>query len=152
MIKLILIISLSLGLGAYENYELKLYEKILPLITRKSTIKIYADNSTKELLKGSKTFIFVDNCKNAELIIGKVIDVEESTCKAKPLFATSYRAFKNSKNAIGAFYWRKGRPQLQLNKNSINEFKLYIPQKLKRYAQWVVLKQAIYLSSLQYYF
>ena len=135
MIKKIFLIVFFLNiLLADKNYELKLYEKILPLIFEKYGIKIFVDNEAKQILKDSKFFIITNNCQNADLLIGKNKKSFINKCLNKPLFATSYKGFK-LKNSFGAFYWRKGRPQLKFKIDIIEKFNLKLPKNLRRYAQ-----------------
>jgi len=129
-----LIVLIFNNLLANKNYELELYEKILPLIFDKSSIKVYADSEAKQILKNSKIFIIIDSCQNADLLIGKNKKSFLNKCLNKPLFATSYKGFK-LKNSFGAFYWRKGRPQLRFKLDTINKYKLNLPSNLKRYSE-----------------
>jgi len=132
---LILIISLNIIL-ADNNYEQKLYEKVLTSIFTNIPIRIYADNDTKEILKYSSKFKLVDHCDRDTLIlVGKKFDNLDEVCKNKPIFATTYKGFKYMKNSFGAFYWRKGRPQIKFKKNMIDFYGLDLPESLRKYAK-----------------
>ena len=123
MIKSLLILFLLLfNLSAYDNYELKLFEKVLPLIFSSKIINVYSDQDAQEIIKNSTILHMRDECNDIDLIISKKRS-QDIKCKNIPLFATSLSAYKNSTNAIGAFYWRKGRPQLKLNADVIKKFK-----------------------------
>ncbi len=130
-----LFIFLNTILLANHNYELKLYEKVLPLIFNTKTLLVYADSNSKQTLKESAVFKLVDNCSDATLLIGKNFGDLSTNCKSKPLFATSYRSYKNSKNSIGAFYWRKGRPQIKFNLENIQSYDLSLPNSLRKYTK-----------------
>ncbi len=131
--KKILFFLLLINIYAYANidYELRLYEKILPIIF-KTPIHIYANKEINTLLKKSKIFIIEKNCENAIVIIGFIKNLE---CQNKPLFATDYETYKISSNAFGAFYWRKGRPQLKFKKEKLEEFNLKIDSSLQKYVK-----------------
>ncbi len=121
---------------ANSSYELKLYEKVLPSIFTKLPIKVFVDKSTKKLLKDSDKFEIVSVCNDdVVLVIGKNFHNLSANCKEKPLFATSYRWYKNYKNSLGAFYWRKGRPQLRFKKDTFKRYNINLPEDLMRYAQ-----------------
>ena len=123
-------------LFAEDSYELKLYESVLPMIFKNTPIHIYADADIKKLLSKSTLFKIVSVCdNNTTLIIGKNFTNLPESCEDKPLFATSYRWYKNHKNSIGAFYWRKGRPQLKFKKEALYDFNITLPQALSKYAQ-----------------
>lgn len=137
MKKILIILLLFYNiLNANNNYELKLYEKVLPSIFKQTPIKIFADKNIKEILKYSQLFHIVDNCDNAVmLLVGKNFSDLSKECKNKPIFSTSYRDFKNNDNSFGAFYWRKGRPQIKFKNSVISKFNLHLPNNLKKYSK-----------------
>ena len=135
MRRLLLILCCFTILFAGEDYELKLYEKVLPLLFSEDSLKVYGDSEAKEILDESKILVLTRSCNDATLLIGKNFDDLESSCKNKPIFATSYRAFTDLESSFGAFYWRKGRPQIKFNSSNIKKFNLFLPNNLQRYAQ-----------------
>jgi len=123
-------------LNADSNYELKLYETVIPSIITKQLIKVYLDKDAKILLKDSSKFKILNNCdESVDILIGKNFDDLSNECKNKPIFSTSYKSFKHTKNSFGAFYWRKGRPQIKFKGETIDKFKLHLPNSLERYRQ-----------------
>lgn len=119
-----------------NNYELKLYEKVLPSIFKEIPIKVFADKDTHVLLEHSNKFHIVSKCDKAViLLIGKRFDNIPIQCKDKPIFATSYRSYKNSVNSFGAFYWRKGRPQLKFKNEVLEKYNLNLPFSLQKYVK-----------------
>ncbi len=135
MKRLIIILLLTTySFGSSENYELKLYEKILPSIFKKDLL-VYTDRKSKKILWNSSILKFTPNCESADILIGKDFKSLPSKCKDKPIFSTSYRSFLNTTNSIGAFYWRKGRPQIKFNVDSLEKYDLKLPQSLIEFAQ-----------------
>jgi len=129
-----LFILLGTLLHANNNYELKLYEKILPVIFKEKTLNVYADAKSKELLKHSDKFKILQNCDEDTIVL--ITDKSSfipDLCKDKPIFATSYSLYKNNTNSFGAFYWRKGRPQIIFKNEAIKQFNLKIPKNLQKY-------------------
>ena len=135
--KKILIILLLIGnlLANNENFQLKLYEKIFTAIFDKNILKIYADEKSEIILKKSEVFEIVQKCDPANFVIDKKFIKIPKECENKPLFATSYRGFKNTENCFGAFYWRKGRPQIKFRLKTIERFNLNLPKDFMRYAE-----------------
>ena len=132
---LIFFIFIGLHLQAQSNYELKLYEKILPTLFHNRPIKLFVDNETKIILKHSDIFHIVDYCDNDTVVlVGNFRSIPKG-CKDNPLFATSYRSFKDNENAFGAYYWRKGRPQLFFKESILNKFNVQLPKSLKKYGR-----------------
>ena len=135
MKNIFLTLIFSTVLFAGSSYELKLYEKVLPYIFE-TPIKVYVDDDTKKLLQNSDKFEIVSTCSDAVvLLIGKNFEDLPLKCKEKPLFATSYRWYKNYENTLGAFYWRKGRPQLRFKKDTFKRHNINLPPSLIRYAR-----------------
>jgi len=134
--KKILFITILLHtlLNANSTYEVKLYETVIPSIFIKYPINVYLDKNTQDLLKNSTKFKVLYHCdESVQLLIGENFDNLPEVCKDKPVFSTTYRSFKNNKNSFGAFYWRKGRPQIKFKTNILNKYKLILPNALKKY-------------------
>jgi len=121
-------------LNAKSNYELKLYETIIPAIFSDYPINVYIDDDMYLLLKDSTVFNIVQNCDSSvTLLIGKNFGTLSLECRNKPVFSTNYRSFKKNQNSFGAFYWRKGRPQIKFNTDVLRKYDLVLPDSLKRY-------------------
>ena len=115
-----------------SDYELKLYENVLGSVFSEKVIYIYSsEDELSELIDSSIILKRVDSCIEATVLMEKK-SIDE--CNDKPLFATSYKTYKNKKNAFGVFYWRKGRPQLKLNLKAMHKFNLSLPKNLQSYA------------------
>jgi len=123
-------------LRAEDSYKSKLFTTILSSIFQIQPINIYVDDDVHELLKDNKHFQILNICDDSiTLLIGKKFDNLSEICKQKPMFSTSYRSFKHNQNSFGAFYWRKGRPQIKFKKSVLEKYNLTLPNGLKRYAQ-----------------
>jgi len=132
---LILVLVLFNSLFSSEDYELKLYETVLPIIFNTTEIKVFVTKDINTILKSSDKFIIVNNCNDADLLIGKKFINLPNNCKDKPLFTTTYKSFKNNVNCIGAFYWKKGRPQIKFKLKNIEKHNLLFPLQLWKYAK-----------------
>ncbi len=130
--KILLFLILTTFAWSSDRYEKTLYEKIFPLIFHKKVVKIYTDKSNKDIFEKSKKIITVNSCERSDMVFGIV---KAANCQNKPLFVTTYREFETNGNAIGAFYWRKGRPQLRFKEKSFKKFHLILPEILRKYAQ-----------------
>lgn len=119
-----------------DEYELELYKTIFPIIFQQNDIFIYTQDKNQEvMLKKSENFKLVKQCQEADFLFGKKFENLPFECVDKPIFSTSYRSFKNSKNSFGAFYWRKGRPQIRFNLEVIKKYHLYLSKDLQKYAK-----------------
>lgn len=117
------------------SYELKLYEKILPAIFKDTEIIIYADDDSSKILATSDIFSLTSKCQEATLLFGNDFTTLNKACINIPLFSTSYSSYKSMPNSIGAFYWRKGRPQIIFNSKTMLSFDIQLPDSLKKYAK-----------------
>lgn len=137
MKKIILLIFILLSsCFCDDNYELRLYEKILPSIFEDNPIFIYTDEDSFDVLKDSSKFHIVENCDDSVVVLlGKNLDDLPYVCQDKPIFSTSYRYFKTNANSFGAFYWSKGRPQIRFKKLALEKFHLQLPKNFRKYVK-----------------
>ncbi len=118
------------------NYELELYENLLPKLFKKTTLVVYTqEDEQRNILKKSTLLKISDDCSSSDLIMGKKLDHLPQECLNKPIFAMSYRSYMDSENAFGAFYWSKGRPQIQFKLKSVKKYNFYFPDDLQKYAK-----------------
>ena len=120
-------------LHASDNITLKLYEKVLTSIFHSQTIKVFVDEQSKEILKDSDILKIVDSCDKSVVVLVGSFSTLTNSCENKPIFSTNYRAFKHTANSFGAYYWRKGRPQLKFKRETLDRYQLFLPVALERY-------------------
>lgn len=106
----------------------ELVHTLFPLLVHKKIIKIYTIPSYYSLFDNNTTFVLVQKCYESDLVFGDI------NC-SKPTFALSYHFFISHPQAIGAFYYRKGRPQLIIKLSTYNKYFAPLDPSLKRYAQ-----------------
>ncbi|GAB6073368.1 hypothetical protein [Nautilia lithotrophica] len=127
--KIVLGIIISVVFISAQNIEIKLFSKLFTSLFNKKVIYIYTENPKYKKLNS----IFlknVNNCKKADIILGI-----SKKCMNKPHFLLDYYNYIQDKNAIGAFYWRKGRPQLRLRKKIIQKYDLNILPEFKEFLE-----------------
>ena len=105
--------------------EIELFENLFPQLFQKKEIKIY---TYKYVKFNSSVLKKVNNCQSADIVLGEI------KCD-KPKFLLNYYNFKKDKKAIGAFYWRKGRPQLRLRKENILYYNLHLSKAFSEYLE-----------------
>ena len=82
-----------------------------------------------------KNFIIVQDCKMADLIIlGKYNDQNYSS-KNKPIIVLDYNLLKRYPDAVGAFYWQKGRPNVVMIAPRIKKMGIKLPVEFKGYVE-----------------
>ncbi len=115
-----LIILLFLTIASFASEErvdikAQILEKIFANIYIDKTITVWTDNpELLEEFKKSSYLIITDNCAVATLIVveeKKSIEDDEN-CRNKPIFVLNYELLKNIPESFGAFFWKKGRPNI----------------------------------------
>jgi hypothetical protein len=56
-------------------------------------------------------------------------------CKNVPIVALDYSLLKKDKNALGAFYWQKGRPNITFIANRLKKKGIKLPKEYERYIE-----------------
>lgn len=127
--------ALSLTLSFAETPEQELIVKVFKFFSIKDVpIAVYEHNPSISL-KGSSFTNLVAECAQANVVYGSYFETLPKECRSLPRFTTEYELFQNDERVIGAFYWRKGRPQLRFSKERCERFDLFLPSELVRYVQ-----------------
>ena len=114
------------GLSLEEKY---LISNLFFELFNKPIIKVYSPKIRIDNINHIKE---VKCCKNADIVLGF-----DKNC-SKPQFVLNYYIYKNYKkneNIIGAFYWRKGRPQIRLRKKILLKYHLRITNDMKDFLE-----------------
>ncbi|SNZ06717.1 hypothetical protein SAMN06265182_0773 [Persephonella hydrogeniphila] len=138
IIKILLIIY-TIGAWAFQGEEAKKIEsailsEVSSVITGKQYgIKVYTTDNMKYIFRYSKILLPVYECINADLIIAGE-RLKDNRCRGKKMIVTRYYLLKEYKNAIAAFYWHKGRPNLIFIQERLKHYGISIPDKYKKFA------------------
>jgi len=132
---LYLIVIISSLYAQVDRIEYKIIQKIAHALTSKKTISIYTD--VPKYLKHKKIdgITFTNNCQHADIALLRHFS---QSCTTKPVIVLDYMLLKKQPNALGAFYWQKGRPNItflekHLQRNHIKlpkEFDIFIEERL----------------------
>jgi len=129
------LVSIFFSFAFAETPEQELIVKVLKLLsTKNALVKVYEHNPAISL-KGSTFTTLSQRCDHADIIYGSNFETLPPSCKVLPRFATDYDVFQKDEQVIGAFYWRKGRPQLRFDKERCERFEIFLPEELVRYVQ-----------------
>jgi hypothetical protein len=114
-----------------DYIEVRLIEKILTDMANKQPVNVCVINYDVNKILNYSTYLRITNCENADfMIIGK--DTEEINHN-KPAIVFDENLIKKVENAVGALYWKKGRPQLIFIKNRLDKYKIQLPSEYKGY-------------------
>ena len=112
---------MTLSLNATKiDVATKIMERVSTVLIQKERINIWTnDEKQKNIISQSDRLVLVDSCKEAD---------------NKLIIVTRYRLLKSYQNAVGAFYWSKGRPQLLFISDQLKVHKISLPDNLKKYS------------------
>lgn len=130
MEKILLSIFLFVSVSFSTSSESKIIGLIFHSLFNSKTILIYTNSKEKKEIITEAGFLYTDSCKEAT--IAYLSDYSKE-CKNKPFFTDNYNSFKENPNAIGAFYWKKGRPNILFLEPRLKSFNLKLPYELKKY-------------------
>jgi hypothetical protein len=119
--KFAIFLTAMVFLFAEDSMELQLFEKLFSKLFNKKTVFVYTKPKYSKIFEDSKVIKLTKSCKKADLQFG----VYDKNC-TKPAFVLDYYIYKKHPDILGAFYWRKGRPQLRLRKKVIKKYNLHI--------------------------
>jgi len=111
--------------------EVRLIEKILIDMADEQPVNVCVINYDVNKILNYSKYLRITNCENSDfMIIGK--DSEEINYN-KPAIVFDEDLIKKFKNAVGALYWKKGRPQLIFIKSRLDKYKIQLPSEYKGY-------------------
>lgn len=134
-LKYVLFWVLSLTFSFAETPEQELIVKVFKLFSIKDVPIVVYEHNPIISLKGSSFTNIVAECAQADVVYGSHFETLPKECILLPRFSTEYEIFHNDERVIGAFYWRKGRPQLRFSKERCERFNIFLPPELVRYVQ-----------------
>jgi hypothetical protein len=140
--KLLWVMLLTLFAHANQNdieYTQKLYTNVFHKLFPGEIVHVYTSQSNEPLFLEENHFKIVHTCDEGDIVFysrwGSTYCKPSELCKNKPIFVTNYDDFKNMKGVIGAFYYRKGRPQFKLNQKYLDHFKLKVDESFAKYVE-----------------
>ena len=138
-----LIIFFFLAIASFASEEridikAQILEKIFANININKTIAIWTDNA--ELLaefKKSSYLIVTDDCAVATLIVieTKTSIEDDEECRNKPIFVLNYELLKNIPESFGAFFWKKGRPNIVIVEPRVQTQSIRVSSELNAYKE-----------------
>lgn len=141
MKKFIILLLLSLSLFGSNttllSVEKQIIKKILyAVVPGKKIINVYFQGSNiPKSIKTNKIIHIVKDYKEADVII-----VEQKNCKQnkyfhKPIIVLDYNLLNKCPNAIGAYFWQKGRPNIVMIEPRIKKESIKLPDEFKIYLE-----------------
>ncbi len=123
-----------------KNLKMRIIGALSHTVSEKSLPHVYFDdNSFFQFDTKEFGFIISHYCQDADIVFTKNASSLPKSCldpKRHKVFTLSYRDYIHyEQNAIGAFFWQKGRPNIILNKELIEYYGLNIPPHYEKYVE-----------------
>lgn len=137
---IILTLLLAFSLFASDNKDViraQIIEKIISNISINEVITVWSDN--KELIaefRKSSNLITTDDCDKANIVVVEdAKNIEDEDCKNKPIFVLNYNLLKDLPESFGAFFWKKGRPNIVIIKPRTLSHGIIVNRELEAYVE-----------------
>ena len=134
-ILLLLLLSVTLFAQNPHNVEEKIYALIIhTLYPNKTYIKVFSDTPHyKEILQHISNIKLVSSPQDADFL---VLENQLHTPSKGVIFATSYHLLRDyKKDAIGGFYWQKGRPNILFLRKNLQKYHISLPASMQKYVE-----------------
>jgi len=126
----------SLLNASEKEYAAKIIKNIVEVIDTPKTL-VWVDQEGSELIgsEGLKQLHIVKTCKEAKVLIllnGKGIP---RSCVDKPILVLDYELLTKYSNAVSAFFWQKGRPNIVFIKKRLEKYSISLPSTYDKYVE-----------------
>ena len=138
MIKIItILLILGLTLNASEKeYAAKIITNLVEVIDKSNT-SVWIDHDDSDVT-GSlelKQLNVVKTCENAKVLILSSEKSIPKHCITKPILVLDYDLLAKHSNAVSAFFWQKGRPNIVFLKKRLQHFSISLPPTYEKYVE-----------------
>ncbi|WP_457744143.1 hypothetical protein [Sulfurimonas sp.] len=128
---LISLLYVSTLFGSDSEWKELILKKMLHSISKSKTISIYSnDKSLTNEFKNSNSIEIVKTCNKCDFILAK--EGVATSCK-KPMIVFSYYKYLHTPNAVGVFFWQKGRPTIRFSVKRLKYFGLNVKGELSKF-------------------
>lgn len=96
-----------------------------------------------DVFQYSERFLLSDKLEESDILLIaenstlnnalRTIKANKAIRKKLIIFVTNYQLLSVSEDVVGAFYWRKGRPQLLFIKNRLDKHNVVLPEEYKSF-------------------
>ncbi|WP_456463829.1 hypothetical protein [Persephonella sp.] len=116
-----------------KEIESTIISRISTTLTGKHyKIKAFATDNMKYIFKYSKILIPSYECDEADVVIAGDL-LKNKDCEKKVMIVTKYYLIRKYQNAVAAFYWYKGRPNIVFIKERLEKFGIKLPTEYEKY-------------------
>jgi len=134
----ILLFSITLlfaGIGD-ENLKIKILKKIVSGIQNSDSMRLWSDDyHILKAFSDDEKYHVAMRCENADIIILKEKEHLPSHCVHQHIFVLSYKLLNDIPKSFGAFFWKKGRPNIVFIEPRVKENSLELTVEMEPYIE-----------------
>ncbi|MCK9490844.1 MAG: hypothetical protein M0Q24_02045 [Sulfurimonas sp.] len=135
----IIILLLSLSSFASDsslNLQVKILEKIISEISINKEKIIWSDNKEiSKAIENHKLLQTTPNCKKATIMILQDKNNLPKECSHCAIFVLDYALLSQVQKSFGAFFWKKGRPNIVILKSRLKSLLIQASSDLDPYLE-----------------
>ncbi len=106
-------------------------EKIVTAVIPETPVKLYTqEHELIESLTDSRAVALQSKCSHANIVLRGSASQEQC---GKPAIVFSYSDFIAMNDAVGVFYWQKGRPTIRFSQKRLEKFGLNINGEMSKF-------------------
>ena len=137
MTKIIFLLLTLSGLlfSANFNTERRIYQHILhALYPNEKSIEVWSDDQKKrDMLQSIPNVKLVQRPEQADFVL---LHQKKNITTKGVIFVTDYHLLKYyDKDAIGGFYWQKGRPNILFLRPNLQKHNISLPEDMQEYVE-----------------
>ena len=115
-----------------SHWESVIIEKMLLSMSTEKTVTIYSKSEhIHDILNSLDDIHFVKDCQKADFVLLDEKEIDESCTKPEIVF--NYGKYHNNINAVGVFFWQKGRPTIRFSEKHLHAYGLAVKGELSKY-------------------
>ncbi len=119
-----------------DALKARILNTIISGVEHTKVLKIWSDNKKiTEALYNMKKYKIVLTCKEADIIILEKKENLSSLCLNRNIFVLNYNLLTEIPQSFGAFFWKKGRPNIVFIESRLEKRGLHLSNKLTPYIE-----------------
>ncbi|QFR48579.1 hypothetical protein FJR48_02085 [Sulfurimonas lithotrophica] len=132
----IFLLTLGLASDKADNIRIKILERIIGKLSLNEQTRVWSDNKNiLNTLSQNSSLKTTPNCIYANIIILQNQNKLPKECSSKAIFVLDYKLLSQIPQSFGAFFWKKGRPNIVILKPRIQKQSIKISSGLKSYLE-----------------
>lgn len=133
---LLFFLSVSIAFASEINTATKIVEAITSVVnTNDASVWIEKEDIGIKKFLNTKAFTTSEECEDIGVFLIKKTHPFVLKCKNKPIVVLDYDLLKKYDNAVAAFFWKKGRPNIVFIKDRVKKFNIQLPKSYEVYQE-----------------